>query len=50
MTKAEAYEKYPMLKILKVSDLIALLEGAVELDDEDFADAIRGVLKETKEY
>lgn len=48
MTKAEAYEKYPMLKALQVRDLIAMLEGAEELDDKEFAEAIRAILKETK--
>lgn len=45
MTKNEAYEKYPNLKVLQVPDLIIMLEGAEELDDKDFADAIRAILR-----
>ena len=48
MTKAEAYEKYPNIKVLGTSDLLAFLEGAEELGDKDFAEAIRAILKETK--
>lgn len=49
MTKAEAYEKYPSLRVLQVPDLVALLDGCIALGDDDFAEAITAVLKETKE-
>lgn len=48
MTKEEAYEEYPSLRIMSTHDLIGLLEGAHELEDYAFAEAINAILKETK--